>query len=174
LPERVLDADSGNREAGLLLGTVHEEQGEYAEADARYRSYLENSPDPGLRAEVAGRLERVRRRLLLAEARMLVEREQELAGNAPAPRTVAVFPFLLQTNDAGLDPLGRAMAELLATDLAQTDRLTVLERLRVQLLLDEIQLAETGLVDPSSAARSGRLLGAEQVVQGSLRGDAAA
>jgi len=174
LLDAVLAADPGHRDAGLLLGTLHEQRGEFREADERYRAYLAGSPDPALRADVAGRLERVRRELLLAEARALVAREQELVTSAPTPRTVAVFPFLLQTNDPRLDPLGRAMAELLATDLAQTDRLTVLERMRVQMLLDEIALAGSGLVDPATAARSGRLLGAEQVVQGSLSGDEAA
>jgi hypothetical protein len=44
----------------------------------------------------------------------------------------------------------------------------VLERMQVQLLLDEMRLAETGLVDTETGARSGRLLGAEHVVQGRL------
>src|SRR5690606_22484645 len=84
--------------------------------------------------------------------------------------TVAVFPFLIQTQDTTLGPLGRALAEMLVTDLSQTDRLTVLERMQVQLLLNEIQLAEQGLVDPATAARGGRLVGAGRMARGSVAG----
>ena len=71
-------------------------------------------------------------------------------------RTVAVFPFLYRGSDPALEPLGRALSELLVTDLGQVKRLRVLERARVQVLLDEMDLAERGLVDSTTAARSGR------------------
>src|SRR5690606_2735036 len=69
-----------------------------------------------------------------------------------------------------LQPLARALAELLSTDLSQTSRLRVLERARVQMLLDELELAASGAVDPTTAARTGRLLRAEHIVQGRLEG----
>jgi tetratricopeptide (TPR) repeat protein len=47
----------------------------------------------------------------------------------------------------------------------------VLERARVNLLLDEIRLGEEAQrVDPSTAARSGRMLGAGNLIQGMLQG----
>jgi hypothetical protein len=49
----------------------------------------------------------------------------------------------------------------------------VLERAQVQFLLDELQLAQRGLVDPATAARGGRLLAAERIVQGKVEGDEA-
>src|SRR5690606_13250625 len=75
-------------------------------------------------------------------------------------------PLLAVTDDPELKPLGTALAELLTTDLSQTDRLQVLERAQVQALLTEMDLAESGRVDPATAARSGRLLGAANLVQG--------
>jgi tetratricopeptide (TPR) repeat protein len=62
------------------------------------------------------------------------------------------------------------MAELLTTDLAQTDRLRVVERVRIQQLLDEIKLAESRRVEPATAVRSGRLLGAGTLIQGRIEG----
>ncbi|MGD8277971.1 MAG: CsgG/HfaB family protein, partial [Gemmatimonadota bacterium] len=53
-------------------------------------------------------------------------------------------------------------------------RLTVVERTQLQYLLDELSLAESGRVDPATAARSGRIVGAGRIVQGSINGDAAA
>jgi hypothetical protein len=72
---------------------------------------------------------------------------------------------------ASLSPLGRALAELLTVDLNQTGRLTIVERAQVQHLLDEIRLGQTGSVDPATAARAGRLLGAGRIVQGRLDGN---
>ena len=42
------------------------------------------------------------------------------------------------------------------------------------LVLDELKLAESGRVDPATAARSGRIVGAGRIVQGTINGDAAA
>jgi TolB-like protein len=59
---------------------------------------------------------------------------------------------------------------LLSSDLAETDRLTVVERGRIQFLLNELALADSGVVDPRTAARAGRLLGAGRLVQGRIDG----
>jgi TolB-like protein len=80
-----------------------------------------------------------------------------------------VFPFAYRGTDPEWEPLERALAELLVTDLAVPGRLTVLERVKVQSLLDEMALAEAGFTGPAAAARSGRLLGAGRIVQGSFR-----
>jgi hypothetical protein len=48
----------------------------------------------------------------------------------------------------------------------------VLERAQIQLLLDELDLAASGAVDPTTAARGGQLLGATRIVQGQLANQA--
>jgi tetratricopeptide (TPR) repeat protein len=159
--------------AGVLfyLGLVREEQEDWEAAGEAYRAFLESDAPDGLREHVRRRLPLVRREALMASVRSSLAREAELADPAPRLSTVAVFPFRYEGTDPELAPLGRALAELTVTDLGITGRLTVLERLRVQLLLDEMALAEEGLVDPATAARSGRLLGAGQVVQASIAGE---
>lgn len=102
-------------------------------------------------------------------AREAVARESTLARTAPVPNSVAVFPFRYLGNDESLRPLERGMAYLIVTDLSQVARLRLLEREQVQALVDEMALAESGRVDPTTGARSGRLLKAEHVIQGTLR-----
>ncbi|HEX6589982.1 MAG TPA: CsgG/HfaB family protein, partial [Longimicrobiales bacterium] len=116
--------------------------------------------------DVRARIPVLRREQMLAAARNALAREAELTRQAPAPRTIAVFPFVYAGTDGSLAPLSRALADMLTTDLSQTDRLSVLERAQVQALLDEMQLAESGLVDEATAARAGHLLAAGTVVQG--------
>jgi hypothetical protein len=59
---------------------------------------------------------------------------------------------------------------LLTTDLAQTDRLRVLERSQVQVLTDEMALVRENFVDPATAARTGRMLRSAHIVQGRIDG----
>ncbi|HEX6750877.1 MAG TPA: CsgG/HfaB family protein [Longimicrobium sp.] len=162
-------------EAALFLGLTCEDQGDAACARAQYERFL-RAPggSQALKTRVRGRLAGLERCEMHDAVRALLAREAALAQTPPQPGTVAVFPFLVTADDPALRPLDRALAEFLATDLSQTDRLRVLERVRVQALADELKLAESGAVDPATAARSGRLLGAASVVQGRVAGSQAA
>ncbi|HSJ10174.1 MAG TPA: CsgG/HfaB family protein [Longimicrobiales bacterium] len=156
--------------AAFHLALVHETMGEWQEARRLYEDYLARGRNAALKRQVRARLALVQRRELDQAVHAAVAREQEIGAGAPSPRTVGVFPFLTVTADPELRPLGTALAELLTTDLAQTDRLTVLERTQLQQLIQELQLGESARVDPATAARSGRLLGAGNLVQGRVEG----
>lgn len=160
----------GYAPATVLLGLAYEDLGRLDDARALYRAYLESPGGGSLSAQVRSRLAVLRRAELEGAVRSAIANERGLAGRVPSPATIGVFPFLTVTEDPELRPLGTALAELITTDLAQTDRLQVLERTRLQHLLDEIALAESGRVDPSTAARTGRLLGAGRIVQGRAEG----
>lgn len=62
----------------------------------------------------------------------------------------------------------RAIVAMIAVDLARVPGLTVLEREKVELLTQELRLSASALVDPATAARPGRLLGAGTVVGGEV------
>ncbi len=169
--EDALRVDRSSDEAIFVLGLVYDEAGQDSSAVALYRRYLDEHPSGALSNELNQRLDLVRRRALQASVDAAIAGESALASTPPKPRTVGVFPFTYQGPDARLRPLGRALAEMLTTDLSQTDRLTVVERLRVQLLVDEMKLTDQQRVDPATAARSGHLLGVSRVVQGVLDGN---
>lgn len=154
----------------FYLALVHEQAGELEEARDAYGRYLELGGSDRLRERARQRLTLLRRRALLADVRRALEREAEIGERAGGERTVAVFPFRYQGDDPRFRPLGRAMAEFLITDLSRSDRLTVLERTRIQLLLQEMEVSESEYVDPATAVRGGRLLGASNLVQGLLAG----
>ncbi len=87
---------------------------------------------------------------------------------ALAGPTLAVLPFANQTGDAAYDALGKGLADMLTTDLSTVDQLTLVERSRLQALLDELALAQGDFVDPATAARLGQGLGARYVLTGAL------
>jgi tetratricopeptide (TPR) repeat protein len=160
--------------ASFYLGAIAEDQGRFADARPHYADYVARGGDVRLRDHARRRLALLDRLEMEQAVRAALANERQLAVRTPLPRTVGVFPFLTVTTDPQLEPLGTALAELLTTDLAQTDRVRVLERVRVQKLLDEMSLAASGRVDPATAARSGRLLGAGTLVQGRVEGTSGA
>lgn len=163
--------DPDHPRAALFLGLTLEDMERWEDAREVYERYLAGAGDSELGERIESRLALLDRRQLQASIRRSLERERELADRTPAENSVAVFPYLYRGTSPRFQPLSRALAEFLVTDLGRSDRITVLERTRVQLLLDEMELSETRYVDPSTAVRSGRLLGTSRVVQGVMSGD---
>jgi TolB-like protein len=80
-----------------------------------------------------------------------------------------VLPWSYLGTDPELKPLETGLAHLVVTDLSKVGRFTLLERERVRALAEELGLGAEGHTQPETAARSGRLLRAAQVVQGAIR-----
>jgi TolB-like protein len=85
-----------------------------------------------------------------------------------ASNTVAVLYFNNKTGLEDMNALQKGMAIMLITDLAKVPDLQVVERIKVQALLDEMELGTSGLVDPTSAPKVGKLLGAYYVSNGEI------
>lgn len=102
-------------------------------------------------------------------ARRALAAEQSLEPSSLPERTVGVAPLAISSSDSGLASLGYGLADLLMTDLARSSQLRVVDRLRLDALLREMQFVQTSRdVDSSSAARVGGLVGARRLVVGSI------
>lgn len=99
-------------------------------------------------------------------AKERIQQEQSLSGKLD-PKAIAVYPFS-NKGTAAFAPLSRGLAAMIVTDLAQVKGLTVVERIQIQAILDELKLAKSGLVDPKSAPRIGKLVGAAKFTTGSF------
>jgi tetratricopeptide (TPR) repeat protein len=152
----------------LYLGLAAEELGDLAAAKRAYATYLTVGRTKRVRRQLQSRLATLTRRELTAEARRAVADEQALGAVPGSPMTVAVFPLRFTGSDTSLRPLERGLAELLSTDLARSKQLTVLERARIQAVLDELALQSSGHTDSATNVRAGRLLRAGRLVQGSV------
>ena len=171
LLDRLVQADPANQEAQAYLGLTYEGLTRFDDARAVYARLLASkpSPDRGVRRLLSGRLALLTRKELQLAARQAIARESLLTRATPDPNTVAVMPFHYAGSDSTYRPLERGLAAVVVTDLSRVRQLKLVERARVQVLLDELQLVERGSVDAATGARSGRLVGAAQVVQGQFR-----
>src|SRR5215831_14944584 len=165
----VLTQQPNNRVAETYLGLSYEGMEQFDSARTIYTSLLATKPSGEVGRLLNGRLTLLARKELHASARASLARETELSRTPPDPNTVAVFPFRYTGQDTTLRPLERGLAALVVSDLSHVRRLRLVERERLQALIDEMKLAASGRVDPATGARSGHLVGAGQVVQGQFQ-----
>ena len=148
----------------LVAGRCLEGVGDYDEALALYGGFLDAHSDARGAAAVEGRRLIALQAQARVQARLALQREEALAPSGG--EAVAVLPFLVD-GDAEYQPLAAGLAHMLSTDLAVIGRFPLVERIRLDALLTELNLA-SGVVDPSTAARTGRLTGASRIIVGTL------
>ncbi|MEW6230122.1 MAG: CsgG/HfaB family protein, partial [Bacillota bacterium] len=92
-----------------------------------------------------------------------------VSAQAPPPSKirVAVMDFRDETNHPQW-AVGRGMRVEFETRLVQTGQFEVIERDRLEQIMQEQGFGATGLVDPSSAAQIGKLLGVQAMIMGSV------
>jgi tetratricopeptide (TPR) repeat protein len=164
--QTVLLAQPGNVSARAYLGLAYEGLERYDSARAVYTALLAGRPTRPVRRLLDGRLALLTQKELRQQARFAIARESLLVHAPSDLNTIAVMPFRYTGADSSLRPLERGLAAIVVTDLSRVRRLRLVEREQLQALLDELRLAASGRVDPATSARSGRLMGAGQVVQG--------
>jgi TolB-like protein len=101
-------------------------------------------------------------------ARRAISQEASLqAADLPA-NSLSVLYFTDTTGCMELAALPKGLCFMLITDLSQVKQLLVVERTRLQALLEEMGLGRSGLVEPGTEPRIGRLLGARFLVGGEI------
>lgn len=110
----------------------------------------------------------VRTRAWLALAAMLA---LPMAAHAQADTRPVVAVLYFENNSIGRDAadyngLGKGVADLLINELAANANFRVVERDRVEALLQEQNLAKSGAIDPETAVKLGKLLGAHHMITG--------
>jgi len=102
-------------------------------------------------------------------------------GPSPAPETagpaaeeyqpvvLAIMPFTNTSGQKENDWLCTGIAESISTKLGSLPYFSLVERLRLAEAMKEIELGQTGLISESTAARTGQMAGAEELVIGSFQ-----
>jgi TolB-like protein len=90
-----------------------------------------------------------------------------LAAPPPPKPTLAILFFDYTGKDQELEPLREGLAQMLISDFSAAPQVRVVERARLKALLEEQKLGQSGKIDPASASRVGKLLGARFLVLGS-------
>lgn len=86
-----------------------------------------------------------------------------------ARRVVAVTSFANLNKDPAQDWLSTGIGETLTVKLGQVPSITVVERMRLADAMKELKLQDTAVVDPTTAAKVGKVVGAQTMVLGAIQ-----
>ncbi|HEY5219913.1 MAG TPA: tetratricopeptide repeat protein [Gemmatimonadaceae bacterium] len=160
--------DPGDGTTELFLGMTAEAQNDLPAARTAYSSYVKHGRTARVRHLLEDRLAALNQRELAQAAKEQISNEAQLSSIPGSPTTIAVLPMSFSGSDSTLRPLSRGLAELLTTDLARSPKLTVVERERVQALIDEVNLQQSGATDSSTGVRAGKMLQAGRLIAGGI------
>lgn len=93
--------------------------------------------------------------------------ESVITDDAEQPLTVAVLDFANHSRDPALDGYRLGFRDMLTTDLSKLSSIKVLERARLEAILQEHRLTKTDFIDPETAVQLRQGLSAHAMLSGS-------
>jgi len=151
----------------LYLGLAYIKAEKLEKAIAAWQGF-EYKKKPLVEQEIKRQLEMLLIEVSRQQAKEALANEKQLATRKPEPNTIAVCYYKDLSPKKEFGPFQKALAAMIITDLSKIESVKVIERVRLQELLAEMKLGQTGIVDPKSAPRIGHLLGVENVLVGNL------
>lgn len=151
LARALREAEPAFSEAAEELARIHLERARSALREGDYRSAVKELEKVPPEAEV------------YPEARGLLDEVRAKLASRPLPTVAVLRPDA--TGWRGHET-AEALRDMLVTALVRTGKVEVVERERLNKVLEEQKLGATGLVDPETASRIGKLVGAEYVLLG--------
>jgi len=167
----VLAVNPEHPQAVLYLGMAYLKQNRFREAVKVWRSYKGKMlplVQKAIKRQMTLLLMKVNQRS--AEKAMQKEKQLQEAGAVAKiePNVVAVCYYQDFSPDKSMRAFQKGLAAMMITTFSKIKSIRVVERLRLQALLEEMALGMTGIVDQKTAPRVGRLVGAGRMVTGSL------
>lgn len=150
----------------LYLGLAYIGKEQYEKAIATWEGYRSNNSI--ITAEIKKQLTLLKITYSRKMAQKALSEEKKLATIKPESNTFAVCYYADTSPNNSLRAFQKALAAMVISDLSKIDSISIVERVKLQSLFFEMSLGQTGIVDPSTAPRVGHLIGAENLVVGTL------
>ena len=161
---------SPNAFSNFYLGLIFERTGETDKAIRVYGAAAKLQGDDRTRKLIRDRLGILIDRQLAEDARQAVRGEDTLSVHSLPENSIAVINFNGSYLPPDFQPLALGLAEFVAMDLSKIPALKVLERVKINVILDELKLGESSYADSRLAPRMGKLLGSRRIVLGTVTG----
>lgn len=157
-----------NTFSSLYLGLIFEHREQFEKAIKLYGSALNLGGSSETRNMIRDRLKILLDKKIERDASLAFQNEADIDIENIPDNTIAVINFDGSNLLPDMKPLALGMAELTASDLAKISRLNVVERIKINTILNELKFSQSQYSDPKSAPRVGRLLGSRKIVLGTL------
>lgn len=167
--KKLLTAKQLNSRDGLTifyLGQTYEALGQLDKALGEYTqsSKIRSLSRAGLM--IKKRIREILLKKISNDVKKAVTQENNLALADIPENSLAVLYFKNINHWKRLTPLEKGLAQMLTTDLSKVKSLRLVERLKLERLIQEIQLSQSDLFEPASVPRLGKLLGARRLIKG--------
>lgn len=158
--------DTSNTRTLFYLALIYEMQDKYPYALDMYKRYHELAKSKSQKKRIQGRMLAITHKKLQKEIKATLAQESKLITSNLKDNSIAVFYFINTGKNEKLNPLQKGLADMLITDLSKVNQLNVVERVRMQALMDEMKLSMSGLTETKTSPRIGKLLGASKIIRG--------
>jgi tetratricopeptide (TPR) repeat protein len=156
--------------AYLYLGMIQEKEEKFDSALIAYSTALQLQPEGRVKSLLRAHVDLIISKNVKREAETAIKNESNIQVSSIPENTVAVVNFDGSSLPEDIAPISAGLAELTAIDLAKVKSLRVVERLKIDAIVNELKLGASGYADPKNAPRMGRLLGSRKIVAGVLSG----
>lgn len=168
---RLQQAFPDNATAAYHLGRIALASAEDQVALRQWQHYAQLDPQGAQAREIGPRLTLLIHQALQDEVKAAIAAEASISSAPPEPGSIAILPFV-NRGDAAQGVLSKGLTAMLISDLSKVPGVKVLERAKLQKLLDELKLSASGLVDEKTALRTGRMMKAEKIMIGDYQVEA--
>jgi len=165
--ESTLKNEPGEPFATYYLGLAYLSKENFEKAIQIWEGY-KNINKPLIEEEIGRQLTLLRIAHSRKFATKALAEEKKIMAVKPDANTVAVCYYQDLSPDKSLRAFQKGLTAMMISDLTKIKSIKVVERVRLQALLEEMNLGQTGIVDPKTAPRVGKLLGARNVIFGNL------
>ncbi|MDP4117200.1 MAG: CsgG/HfaB family protein [Bacteroidota bacterium] len=163
---KAYDLKKDDGETTLNIGLLYEKLEDYDKALSFYKNYT--SISGGSADIIEGRMNLISRKKVEKEIKLALQNEDKLKLEPIPDNTIAVLYFQNIGGNKEYDALQKGLTEMLITDLSKVKSLKVVERVKLQKLMDEIKLSSSEQFDKSTAPRFGKLMKANKLVNGTF------
>lgn len=165
--ERAESSHPDNYAIPFYLGLAYLDEGNRNAAIQEWERYLGLAPEDFTSVSVRERLTILKLDQATDEAIRAIGQDAKMPTRKPIDNSLAVFNFKnLATKE--FIPFTKALTMTIITDLSQIPQLILVERIKVQALVEEMKLGATGVVDPETASKAGGFLLAEHITWGEV------
>ncbi|MFI3136535.1 MAG: CsgG/HfaB family protein [Methylococcaceae bacterium] len=164
--QQIQQAFPYNAAAAYHLGLLDLNANKTSAAVVQWQKYVEIDPEAAKKNGVTQQLTLMTTKAIQDEVKQAIANENALSQLAPEPNSIAINP-LINKGVEKYQPIGKGLTAFIITDLAKVPGLKVLEREKLQTLLNEIKLSDKeGLIEQSTRVRAGRMMRAETLMIG--------
>lgn len=163
---KTLALNERDAKARFYYGMTLESLDDIEAAMGEYINYSDYSFLSPYRKLMEGRFRSLSRDIISSQIRDIVASELSLTDRDADPNVVAVFPLRYVGTEERYAAVGYGLAELLIVDLGQVQRIRLVERIRLDELLDELQLSQSAAFDQATTVKIGQFLKAGNVIGG--------